>query len=140
MADKIEYKPIHVNVTLEQNKCDLCVPSKCCSYITQSIDTPRTKSEFDHLLWQLAHNNIQAYKDEDGWFLLIYTNCNHLLDDGRCGIYATRPQFCRDYTNDYCEYDAPAEDGFDLFFPDYDSLLKYCRKRFKNWDNRFTSA
>ena len=27
----------------------------------------------------------------------------------------------------------PAEDGFDLYFPDYDSLLRYCKKKFKRW-------
>ena len=34
----------------------------------------------------------------------------------------------------YCEYDAPAEDGFELYFPDYESLLQYCRKKFKRWN------
>ena len=28
----------------------------------------------------------------------------------------------------------------EVFFPDYASLLKYCRKRFKNWDKRFKKA
>ena len=27
-----------------------------------------------------------------------------------------------------------AEDGFDLYFPDYDSLLRYCKKKFKRWN------
>ncbi|MGD2062628.1 MAG: hypothetical protein PVF51_03490 [Nitrospirota bacterium] len=32
-----------------------------------------------------------------------------------------------------CEFDAPAEDGFDLFFPDYDAPLADCKQRFKRW-------
>ena len=40
----------------------------------------------------------------------------------------------REYSNDYCEFDEPAEKGFDLFFDGYDALLKYVRKRFKTWD------
>ena len=36
-------------------------------------------------------------------------------------------------SNDDCELDAPAEEGFGLFFPDYDALLAYCKKRFKRW-------
>jgi Fe-S-cluster containining protein len=28
-----------------------------------------------------------------------------LLPNNRCGIYETRPQICRDYTTDNCEYD-----------------------------------
>ena len=31
--------------------------------------------------------------------------CKHLQRDNRCGIYETRPQICRDYTTDNCEYD-----------------------------------
>ncbi len=120
-----------------ETKCGFCYDSKCCTYITQQIDTPKTKEEFDFLLWQLSHENVQAYKDEDGWFLLYNTRCGHLQPDGRCGIYDTRPQICRDYDNDYCEYDEPAEKNFEIFFDGYDSLLKYCRKRFKKWDKRF---
>lgn len=120
-----------------ETKCSLCHNSKCCTYITQQIETPRSKHDFDVLLWQLSHRDVQAYKDEDGWFLLINTPCLHLLEGGGCGIYDTRPQICRDHSNDYCEYDSPAEEGFELFFDGYDSLLEYCRKRYKKWDKRF---
>lgn len=120
-----------------ETKCSLCHNSKCCTYITQQIEAPRSKGDFDVLLWQLAHRNVQAYKDEDGWFLLVNTPCRYLLDGGGCGIYDTRPQICRDHSNDYCEYDSPAEEGFELFFDGYDALLQYCRKRYKSWDKRF---
>lgn len=125
--------PKGIEITSE-NKCGLCKGSICCNYITQQIDTPRKKSDFNFLLWQLAHQNVQAYKDEDGWFLLFVNSpCQYLQPDGRCGIYETRPQICRDYENDYCEYDSPAEEGFELHFRDYEELLAYCRKRFKKW-------
>lgn len=127
------------NLTITpENKCSFCYQSKCCTYVTQQIDTPRTKSEFDFLLWQLSHRNIQAYKDEDGWFLMFNTPCQHLQANGDCGIYESRPQICRDYDNDFCEYDEPAEKNFEIFFDSYETLLKYCRKRFKRWDKRFT--
>lgn len=120
-----------------ENKCSFCVGSKCCTYITQHISTPRSMDEFEHLLWQVSHANVQIYKDEDGWFLLLNTPCLHLQEDGRCGIYEERPGICRNHTNDYCEYDAPAEEGFKLFFDNYESLLKHCRKKFKSWDKRY---
>lgn len=120
-------------------KCSLCHNSKCCTYITQQIDTPASMSDFDTLLWQLSHHNVQAYKDEDGWYLLVNTRCRHLLEGGGCGIYDSRPQICRDHSNDYCEYDSAAEDGFELFFDGYESLLRYCRKRYKSWGKRFKS-
>ncbi len=117
----------------DYSKCDLCSNSKCCTYVTQQIDRPRSKYDFEVLLWQVSHDGVGAYKDDDGWFVMFETRCQHLLGDGRCNIYADRPSICRSHSNDYCEYDAPAEDGFDLYFPDYDSLLQYCKKKFKRW-------
>lgn len=128
--------PVRVEpVITPENKCSFCVGSKCCSYITQQIDTPRSMEDFDRLLWQISHRDIQVFKD-DGWYLLVNNPCLHLQADGRCGIYHERPQVCRDHTNDYCEYDAPAENDFELFFDSYASLLAYCKKRFKNWGRR----
>ena len=123
-----------------EKKCGYCTGSKCCTYITQEVDTPRAMADFDHLLWQLSHRNVQAYKDEGRWFLLVNTPCTHLQLDGRCGIYEDRPQICRDYKNDFCEFDQSAEHGFELFFAGYDALLAYCRKRFKSWDRRRRTA
>lgn len=123
------------------NKCGFCRGSTCCTYFTQRIDAPRSMEDFDILLWQISHRDTQAYKDEDGWFLLVNTACRHLQPGGRCGIYENRPQICREHSNEDCEFDGPcgAED-FELFFPDYDALLAYCRERFKNWDRRFRGA
>lgn len=128
------FPDIEVSQTVEDfNKCDLCTNSKCCTYVTQQIDTPKSKYDFEILLWQVSHDGVGAYKDDDGWFVMFEGRCRHLLSDGRCNIYEDRPTICRSHSNDYCEYDAPAEDGFDLYFPDYDALLRYCKKRFKRW-------
>lgn len=121
-----------VTITPE-NKCGFCTNSKCCTYITQQIDTPRSKYDFEHLLWQVSHENVKVYKDEDGWCLLFEARCSHLQPGGRCGIYEHRPEICRQHSNDYCEFDSPAEEGFELYFEDYASLLKYCKQRFKGW-------
>jgi len=124
-----------IKVTSE-NKCSFCSGSTCCTYVTQHLDTPRSKEDFRQLLWQVSHNNIKIYKDDDGWTLLVDGHCQHLQVNGGCGIYEERPDICREHTNDYCEYDAPSEDGFDLYFENYFDLLKYCKKRFKSWDKR----
>lgn len=123
----------NIEITPE-NKCSFCTGSICCTYVTQHIDAPRSKVDFQHLLWQVSHDNVKAYKDEDGWTLLIETKCQHLQIDGACGIYTTRPQICRDHSNEYCEFDAPSEDGFDLYFQNYEDLLAYCKKRFRRWE------
>ncbi len=121
-----------IKVTPE-NKCSFCKGTKCCSYFTQQIDTPRSKDDFHTLLWQLAHQQVEVYQDEDGWFLLINTPCKFILEDGRCGIYQNRPTICREYENDWCEYDEPAEKHFKRHFTEYEILLKYCKQRFKKW-------
>lgn len=128
--------PIRAQITPE-TKCGFCTNSKCCTYITQRIPAPRSMEDFDYLLWQVSHANVEVYKDDDGWFLLINNKCTKLLPDGRCGIYETRPQICRDYTNDWCEFDEPPERHFALYFRNYSELLLHCRKRFKHWDRRF---
>ena len=121
------------NATSTTSKCDLCTNSTCCTYITQQIDTPRSKYDFEILLWQVSHKNIAIYKDSDDWFLMINSTCSHLEMDGRCGIYNDRPTICRTHDNDFCEYDAPAEDGFELYFQTYSELLEHCESRFKKW-------
>lgn len=137
---KSETKPPHelsaIPVTTE-NKCSLCVQSLCCTYITHQIDRPKSMEDFDYLIWQVSHDNVALFKDEDGWFLSIAGRCAHLMPGGLCGIYENRPQICRNHSNDCCEFDGPAEDDFDLYFNTFAALDSYCRKKFKNWDKRF---
>jgi Fe-S-cluster containining protein len=116
------------------NKCEFCSPSKCCQYVTQKIPSPRSKNDFRQLLWQVSHEKIKVFKDSDGWNLLFDTPCTHLQPDGRCGIYECRPPVCCDYSVKYCEFDASAEEGWELSFKDYESLLKYCTWRFQRWE------
>jgi len=131
--------PAGVKITPE-NKCGLCRGSTCCTYVTQHIPTPRAMEDFDMLLWQVSHQGVSVYKDDEGWFLQFEARCDHLQTDGRCGIYSQRPAICRDHSNDFCEFDAPAEDGFDLHFRSFEELLGYCRQRFRGWDRRKKSA
>ena len=131
MGQKVE-----IEITPD-NKCSFCTGSICCTYVTHSIDTPRSKDDFRHLLWQVSHDHVEVYQDEDGWFLLIRGHCEHLRPGGACGIYEVRPQVCRDYDNEWCEFDSPAEEHFELYFTNYAELLAYCRKRFRTWDKQF---
>ncbi len=129
--------PVRSEPAADMGKCGRCHGSLCCQYITQKIETPRSRYDFDHLFWQISHAGIKVFKDEGGWFLLIESRCRHLADDGRCSIHAVRPQICRAHSNEFCEYDSPLEDGWELYFDDPAKLDTYCRKRFKGWDKRF---
>lgn len=127
---------VKVEITSE-NKCSFCEGAKCCHYVTQEIDPPTTKYEFEVLAWQVLHSGVEVYKDSDKtWYIIFSTTCEKLQPNGACGIYETRPQICRDYSNDWCEYDEPADKHWLLHFPDYESIDKYCRKKFKTWGKR----
>ncbi len=116
-----------------EGKCARCAGSICCTYVTQKIPAPRSKADFDHLLWQVAHSGVEVFQDAGGWHLLIPGRCEHLQSGGACGIYATRPQVCRDYASDWCELDEPASRHFRHHFRHYAELLAYCRARFRRW-------
>lgn len=132
--------PLAGSVLASDNKCSRCSGSICCNSINQKIPTPRSKEDFDHLLWQVSHEGVNLFKDADGWFLHIETRCAHLLPGGLCGIYDKRPAVCREYSNDFCEFDERISEGSELFFSSYEALDGYCRARFKRWDSRFAAA
>lgn len=86
-----------------------------------------------NLLWQVSHEHVSAFKDRDGWYLMIDGKCEHLQPDGRCGIYESRPDACREHSDESCEFDRVLSTDFKLFFPTYESLLAHCKKKFKDW-------
>lgn len=102
--------------------CSYCT-ARCCKYFALQIDAPTEPSEFDHLRWYMIHGNVNVFVEEGAWYLMVHNVCDHLQEDMRCGIYDTRPQICRDYSTDNCEYD---DDGvYDLFFETADQLHEY---------------
>ena len=84
--------------------CDHCV-AKCCHYVALPIATPKSKTDFDQYRWFMLHKGVALFIDKREWHLLVFTTCEHLQSDHRCGIYETRPQICRDYQTDDCEFD-----------------------------------
>ena len=84
--------------------CDYC-SAKCCKYFALPIDTPENRKDYDFIRWYLLHDAATVFTEDDTWYLLVHTHCRHLGEDNRCGIYETRPQICRDYSTDACEYD-----------------------------------
>ncbi|MEX0936627.1 MAG: YkgJ family cysteine cluster protein [Pirellulales bacterium] len=91
---------------LPQDKvlCEYCT-AKCCRYFALPIDAPTTWKDFEFLRWYVLHDRATLFTEDDDWYLLVHTTCQHLQDDNRCGIYDTRPLICREYTTDNCEYE-----------------------------------
>ncbi len=102
--------------------CDHCT-GKCCHYFALPIDKPTTWQEFDFCRWYLLHDAATIFTEDDTWYLCVHTVCEHLQEDHRCGIYATRPQICRDYSTDECEYDD--DSTYERYFETGQQLWEY---------------
>lgn len=102
--------------------CDHC-SAKCCKYFALPIETPTTRQDFDYLRWYLLHDAATVFVEGENWYLLVHTRCKHLQQDNRCGIYHTRPNICREYSTENCEYD----DGYvyDRYFETAEQVAEY---------------
>ncbi len=98
-------KPKREDIPVGMVPCQFC-PGKCCRYFALPIDTPESWREYDFMRWFLLHERASVFVDEDTWYLLVHTKCKYLDDKTNlCGIYETRPDICRDYGSDKCEYE-----------------------------------
>lgn len=87
--------------------CQHCT-GKCCRYFALPIETPESWSDFDHMRWYMMHGRVSIFVDDGNWYIMIFADCQHLQEDNFCGAYETRPEICRTYTTDECEYDNDA--------------------------------
>lgn len=97
-------KPTREQLKTGECLCDHCV-AKCCRYFALPIDTPEEEKDYQYIRWYLLHDRASVFVDDGTWYLLVHTTCKHLQPDHRCGIYETRPQICREYSTDNCEYE-----------------------------------
>ena len=104
MAKKIPKQIRREDLGPDEILCDHCT-AKCCQYFALPIDTPENREDFDFIRWYLLHEGATVFTEDETWYLLVHSRCKHLRDDNRCGIYEERPQICRDYTTEACEYD-----------------------------------
>lgn len=102
--------------------CDYC-NAKCCRYFALPIDTPDTIRDFDYMRWFLLHERASVFVEDESWYLLVHTVCKHLQSDNRCGIYETRPEICREYSTDNCEYDE--DTTYEKYFETPEQVAEY---------------
>ena len=102
--------------------CDYC-NAKCCRYFCLPIEVPESAKEYDYIRWFLLHGQSSIFVEDDSWYLLVHTVCKHLQADNRCGIYETRPEICREYSTDACEFD---EDSvYEKYFETPEQVVEY---------------
>jgi Fe-S-cluster containining protein len=104
MITAIKPRPRREDLGPDEVLCDHCT-ARCCRYFALPIDTPTSYEDYQYIRWYLLHGQATVFVDDDVWYLMVHTDCKHLGADNRCGIYETRPQICRDYTTDNCEYE-----------------------------------
>src|SRR5688500_14258599 len=102
-AANLRSKPRRENIPPGTVLCEHC-PAKCCRYFALPIDEPSEYTDYEFIRWFLLHEHATVFVEDGTWYLLVHTKCKHLGADNRCGIYATRPQICRDYSTENCEY------------------------------------
>jgi Fe-S-cluster containining protein len=113
----------------DQTLCDHCLPAKCCLYFALEIDTPTSRDDFSDMLWYIAHDKIEIFVEDKKWYLKVLNRCRMLNEYNMCSIYDRRPNICREYSIQNCEYEAESEN--DLHFKTFDELHEYMEKRFK---------
>lgn len=102
--------------------CAYCT-AMCCRYFATPIETPTTWKDFDNIRWFMLHGKVTVYMQDDDWYLCVYADCKHLQADHRCGIYETRPEICREYSTNACEYE---DRGLhDLLFETPEQIWEY---------------
>jgi hypothetical protein len=111
--------------------CEGC--SHCCHYIALEINRPTSKRDYDNIFWYLLHDGVSVYIDFQGhWFVQFDTTCRALTADERCGIYADRPQICREYRIETCvRYSAEPSEEFLFLKPE--DLELYLNEKGIDW-------
>ncbi|REJ87544.1 MAG: YkgJ family cysteine cluster protein [Planctomycetota bacterium] len=104
------------------NLCEYCT-AKCCGYFALPMDTPTDLDDFDHIRWYMMHGRVSVFVEDDVWYLMVHSVCQHLQEDHRCGVYEERPGICRKYTTDECEFDDDAL--YDKFFETPEQIWEY---------------
>jgi len=90
------------------------------------IDEPEDEVDFDNIRWYLLHERVAVYLAEGCWHLLILNACTALDALGRCSRYRDRPNLCRAYGTDSCEFHDHIE--FDAFFETPEAFDEYLAK------------
>lgn len=106
--------------------CEKC-SALCCRYFALPLDNPTTAKDYDNIRWYIMHENVVVYIEKKQWYIGVLTRCKNLQADNRCGIYHTRPQICREYSTDNCDWQG-GEYTFDKFFTSAAEIEEYAKE------------
>lgn len=99
---------------LDESLCHRCA-ALCCRYIALPIKDPVDRQSCDEARWFLLHEGTIVFRAAGAWYVCVTAHCRHVTPDQRCGIYETRPDVCREYGGDACDF-VGGEYEYDLLF------------------------
>ena len=112
-------------------QCEKCT-GLCCRYFALPIETPEDKGDFDDIRWYLCHEDVTVFVEDGDWYLNIKNKCKHLSGkDNRCKIYNKRPNICRGYKHDDCDF-VEGEYNYELHFTSDKQMEEYIKIKFQN--------
>lgn len=114
-----------------KNLCENC--DDCCRYIATEINKPRSKQDYQNIIWYLLHENVGVYIDWDNdWYLEFLTPCR-ALHNKLCAVYNDRPQMCREYKQTDCtHYNKTKPEK--IYFHNDAEFKKYLKKKKINFE------
>jgi Fe-S-cluster containining protein len=121
------------DVPKDEVLCKYCT-AKCCRYFALPIELPTTFEDWEFVRWYVLHQGAAVFRENETWYLLVFTTCQHLQPDNRCGIYETRPQICREYTTENCEYDD--DSCYDQYLETPEQVAEYMEAIFPRKDSK----
>ncbi len=84
-------------------------------------------ADFEYLRWYILHDRASIFVDEGIWYLLVHTTCKKLGEDNLCGDYENRPNICREYSTDNCEYED--DYTYELYFETGQQLKEFAEAK-----------
>ncbi len=96
------------------NLCEHCAAA-CCRYLALPLDKPTSARDHDDIRWYLMHEDVSVFVEEGDWYIQYQTTCKNLGADNICTVYETRPEICREYKSDGCDYSGGTYDYDHLF-------------------------
>ncbi len=102
----------------------------CCRYVAVQIDEPEDNDDYQNIIWQLLHENVNVFIDWDNdWYLEFVTPCEKLNQEtGLCSDYDNRPSVCSNYSQEECPYHTQAA-AEKKYFKTADEFKKYWKKK-----------
>ena len=109
--------------------CNKCT-GLCCRYFALPIEDPEDWDDYDDIRWYLTHENISVFLEDGDWYINVDNKCKYLSEkDYKCGIYDKRPNICRGYTMDDCDFTG-SEYDYELHFKSAAQMEEYMKIKF----------